>query len=281
LRLDSRADYLQSASRGIAETVEKANELYKNVKQTSDATIDSRLLVSAADLSYKKTTQLALGDASAGIDVDEFVSKCITFMKQGPTGDEPDGATQPQRTRRRIQNDEVDEGDDGDALNWDWLGRQACFPHNMRPPVSGFLLGPLSVQKKVRQQTQRKAREARRNPADAVRPEEIQAKDLEKESTNLTTLCEDIYRLLAQIQSKGNQDAEAELEERVEMDDNEVQDMLARHNMADTGGVPLFKFCVSPKSFGQTVENLFYVSFLIKEGRVGLEVDSRGIPSLS
>jgi hypothetical protein len=37
---------------------------------------------------------------------------------------------------------------------------------------------------------------------------------------------------------------------------------------------------VNPKLFGQIVENLFYVSFLMKDGLVGIEFDSDGIPSL-
>jgi hypothetical protein len=48
----------------------------------------------------------------------------------------------------------------------------------------------------------------------------------------------------------------------------------------DNEGASLFHFTVNPKSFGQTVENQFYLSFLTKDGLVGIEFDSDGIPSL-
>lgn len=59
---DSHAEYLQTGNDGLRRTVEDANRLFSQVKQTSDATIDSRLLVNAADLSHRKTAQLTLGD---------------------------------------------------------------------------------------------------------------------------------------------------------------------------------------------------------------------------
>lgn len=264
---DSRADYLQPGSAGLYETLERANEYYKSVKQTSDATIDSRLLVSVADLSVKRTTQFALGDASVGVDVDEFVSKCISFMRRGPRVETQD-----------VRNADEDE-DEGDALNWDWLGRQTCFPNNRRPALSGFLLGPLSVQKRVRQQTQRRARQQRANPADAVRPEELRAEDIEKEeSTTLTTICSNIRSMLVAHQKRAPELVSAEVTD--DMEDQAVAKVMAKHGIADDTGVPLFRFCVNPKSFGQTVENFFYVSFLIRESRAAVEFDSQGFPTL-
>ena len=56
--------------------------------------------------------------------------------------------------------------------------------------------------------------------------------------------------------------------------------MQEKNGILDIGGVSLFHFTVNPKSFGQTVENLFYVPFLMKDGLVGIEFDSDGIPSL-
>jgi len=60
----------------------------------------------------------------------------------------------------------------------------------------------------------------------------------------------------------------------------QLRKIMAKHNMADNGGVPLFNFCINPKSFGQTVENFFYISFLIKEGKVGLDFDEDEWPTL-
>ncbi|KAE8386339.1 Nse4 C-terminal-domain-containing protein [Aspergillus alliaceus] len=282
---DSRSEFMQAGNHGIRDTIKKANEYFQDVKQTSDATIDSRLLVTAADLSYKKTAHLVLGDGSAGIDVDEFVSKCISFMRSAP-GDSQNimPSTQRRRTQApgRSQADPNDSDEDqGDALNWDWLGRSACFRHNSRPSISGFLLGPLSVQKRTRQITQRRATE-RRDPSQAVRPQELQEEDLDRQETsNLTAMCTSINKLLAKIQNAGQDNVDRVLLQLDEEPTEEmVQEVMAKYHVADDGGVPLFQFCINPRSFGQSVENLFYVSFLVRDGTVGIQVDSRELPTL-
>jgi len=43
--------------------------------------------------------------------------------------------------------------------------------------------------------------------------------------------------------------------------------------------VNFFKFVIDPESFGATIENLFHVSFLVKEGKVNISVDEGlGLP---
>ncbi|KAL4913954.1 Nse4 C-terminal-domain-containing protein [Aspergillus aurantiobrunneus] len=279
---DSRNEYLQAGNTGIKDTILKANEYFRDVKQTSDATIDSRLLVNAADLSYKKTATLVLGDSGAGIDVDEFVSKCISFMRAGPEYPNASiSSTQRRRAPRRTQAD-IDNSDeeDGDGMNWDWLGRAACFRHSARPAVSGFLLGPLSVQKRTRQIAQRRARE-RIDPSQAVRPQELREEDLDKQETsNLTAMCTSINKLLGKTQDRAESAVNEALERLGEPTEDQIQAVMAKHHIADDAGVPLFQFCINPKSFGQSVENLFYLSFLVRDGTVGISADSRGLPTL-
>ena len=43
--------------------------------------------------------------------------------------------------------------------------------------------------------------------------------------------------------------------------------------------VNFFRFVIDPESFGATIENLFHVSFLVKEGKVNISVDEGlGLP---
>jgi hypothetical protein len=37
--------------------------------------------------------------------------------------------------------------------------------------------------------------------------------------------------------------------------------------------VPLLKFIINPASFGQSVENMFYLSFLIRNGLANMEIE--------
>lgn len=286
---DNTSELLQPKNKGLIQVLETQDGLMKSVKQTSDATIDSRLLVTVADLSYKKINELTLGDSSTGVDVDEFVSKCIIFMKKGAEAErereardidpsQPPSSTQTQRRRRRQTQAEEDE--EGDAMDWDYLGRNAAFLANSRPCLSGFLLGPLSVQKKLRQPTQRRAREAKADQTQALRPVMLEDEDLQdKEDKPLAAQCTAIRKLLDKTARKGMDAWNEEYQD--DMTDEEAQNLMRKHHITDIeGGVPLFDFVVNPKSFGQTVENLFYVSFLIKEGTAGLEFDSRGMPVL-
>ncbi|OKL64705.1 hypothetical protein UA08_00657 [Talaromyces atroroseus] len=279
---DYRNEYLQAGNKGIINTIQKANELFTRVKQTSDATVDSQLLVNAADLSYKKSAQLALGGATTGIDVDEFVSKCMSFMSRGPVND---SSTIPSSTQRRAQNrnngNESDGDDVDDTLNWDWLGRAACFPHNARPSLSGFLLGPLSIEKRTRQLTQHRAAN-RIDTSRVIQPQDLREEDLDtQETSNLTAMCSSINKLLRDKQEESMAAVNNELSTSAEdPPQEEIQRVMDKHSIADDGGIPLFRFCINPRSFGQSVENLFYISFLIRDGNIGVSQDSRGLPTL-
>ena len=279
--LDNRDELVQNDSKGLLDALRKANHLYTGVRQTSDATIDSRLLVTIGDYVSKRAELLAYGDGALGVDVEDFVTKCITFMKHGgPLNTDDEAAPAPQGRSNRGGDEASDEEDeDGDALDWEVLGRRACFPHNLRPPVTSFLLGPLAVQKRVRAPIQRRARQTKKNEGPETQPEVLQKADLQQqENTSLVILCRKIRDVLIKHLGRGY-----ELEEKVsngEISEEEAPEVMKQLRLADNGDVPLFDFVINPHSFGQTVENIFYVSFLIREGSVRVDEDSNGLPTL-
>lgn len=272
------SEWLRADSTGLHDAIARTNSLFGRVKQTSDAVIDSNFLARAAELADRKTKQAALGDGSQGVDVDEFVNKCKIFMRRGDDAEEQMSHRTATQRRRRAGADASDDEDEfrssGDAYNWAWLGSRACFPVIRRPCVPGFLLGPLSVQKRARAAVQRRARQQRVDPEQAVRPRELAVTDLrEQEDAGVTQMCKKINATLMRLLH------ECDLAE-AEGDEDEVNAVVEKNAILDNGGVSLFHFAMNPKSFGQTVENLFYVSFLIKDGLVGVNFDSNGMPSL-
>lgn len=291
---DSRAEWMQPGSKGLLEAIERSDNLFQSVKQTSTAVVDSSFLVQAGDLVFKKSKQSNLGGNAQGIDVDEFVGRCLTFMRGGTdasnSSPQIQGRSSTQRRREHAgdlesDEDDVDGDETGDAKNWAYLGSQACFPANRRPPVSGFLLGPLSLQKRVRPQRARREKLGRTQPVETVRPQEIDAADIGRaENNTVTAMCKSVHALLGKVMrtsmDKANREAAAESETGRNLSEDDVADILDRNNLSDNEGISFFKFAINPHSFGQTVENLFHLSFLLRDDMLGIDVDSMGMPTL-
>jgi hypothetical protein len=283
-------EFMQADPTALLDYLNQSDRIIKTVKQTTEAAIDSRGLVIAADLSVRRVQRLTSGNVGNAIDVDEFVSKCITYMLQGRGIDDDEAVelSSTQRLRRRPNrgavgsDDEGDEvGDQGDMLNWAHLGRFACIPAVRRPALPGFLLGPLSIEKKARKMTKRSA-PFRVNNLQEVRPEELRAEDLKKSDKNdLPSICNKIYKTLERTQKEAQDAVEREWESiGGDPTDEEERVLMDHHALRADGGLDLLRFVVNPHSFGQTVENMFYVSFLIREGRIKLDFDRTGLPSI-
>jgi hypothetical protein len=245
-------------------------------------------LVNTADLSYRRTLALISGDTSQGIDIEEFLSKCKAYMRRGDLEDGPQPSqarNSTQRRRRRNDHDE-DADEDDDMCNWEYLGRNACLPSISRPSVPGFLLGPLSLEKRARRVVVRKAA-FRPNNLQETQPEVLKADDIERvENENLTTLCTQILTRFHKVQNDIC-DAASKAQDDIiaangrELTVKEEIDLRDRFKLSENGAVDFYYFVINPQSFGQTVENIFYVSFLIREGKFKIEVASNGLPHLS
>lgn len=271
---DYRTEYLAVGHHGLRDTLMRANEYSNQVKQTADATIDARLLVNAADLSYKKTVALTSGDNAQGVDLEVFISKCRAFMRAAPE----DEAAAPSNTQRRRGEEEEE---DGDMLNWAYLGRHACMQNISRPAVPGFLLGPLSVEKRAKRTVVRKAA-LKITAMQESRPEVIESRNIEKsENANLSYLCKQILARLEEVKELCQDAAQREFDRNDDMSAEELQALYDRNAVDENGGLEFFRFVINPWSFGQSVENMFYVSFLIRDGKAGITTDHRGLPYLS
>jgi hypothetical protein len=279
--VDENKDEMVKPNNLLLDALRKQDSIFGKVRQTADAALDSRFLVNASELAGKKLNSSLQGNAGVGIDLDQFVSKCIFFMKSGGhIADQEDAPAVPVP-----EEDDEDAGDEG--LNWALLGRQACFPCNKRPPTMSFLLGPLSVQKRVRA-TQRKARSQRQPVGPATRPQEIKEGDIQQTDTsNLSNLVKSIHsRLRAHIESVDEKvsDELSEIpEDEVQTEDIAAASRRYRAAVAPTQelAVSLLDFAINPHDFGQTVENLFYISFLVREGNAKILKDEDGLPLLS
>jgi hypothetical protein len=264
--------------------VKKANDIFEGVKQTNDATLDSRLLVSVSDVAVRKANLLVLGDTSTGVDVDEFLSKCIRYMRNGGPieGSQDQGPARRWRIHNRQDSDDESEDDlIGEPLDWEMLGRHACVPYNLRPPVPSFLLGPLSVQKKQRTQTQRRARQTKETGREA-RPENLTSNDLNLSNENdLKAVCGQLHAdLLKHCERADTALSRAGITDLEQLKSDKGRSVLRKNRIAATGGPNLLEYALDPYDFGQTVENLFRISFLIKEGTCGVQSDDDGLPTL-
>jgi hypothetical protein len=286
--IDNRDEFVKPGNDGILHSVQDLGRSLGKVKQTSDAVMEAKALVYASELATKRLDNSLYGNTDVGLDVDQFVSKCIFFMKNGGnTTDENAGSATQARNRRQAATQAEDDDDDddaGDGLDWAILGREACFPCNRRPAVSSFLLGPLSVQKRARAVTARRGKSQRQPTGPGTRPQELTQADLQQsENSNLTHVVKGIRSRLQQHIETASQELESQLDESAT--ELEVDLACREQRVYQTPGeneaaVSLFDFVVNPKSFGQTVENIFYTSFLIKEGNLRVLHSDEGLPLL-
>ncbi|KAG0172906.1 nuclear protein [Apophysomyces sp. BC1015] len=194
------------------------------VRNTQEATLDSKLLVLSADLGTQKARNLRLDNQL--FNADEFVSKIITYGRSSHVAE---------RERNHRSNEEPD-------LDWKKIGLRA-MSFSRKAHSMDFMLGPLSVEKKQRKVT----RQARlvKNKEDLVQPTKLQESDMQQQENETSNNVNRIYRILDEL-----------------------------------GSVNYFEFITNPDSFSQTAENMFYVSFLIRNAVAEID-DSSGQPILS
>ncbi|CAL1702397.1 unnamed protein product [Somion occarium] len=224
----------------LVQTVQKADVLFERVKGTAEATLDSTVLLQASSLGVQRARAMKSG--SGAFDIDDFITKLVIFMGGRKTVDLADNDGDS-------YNDDAE--DDGAPLDWEKVGRKVLAKSH-RVPVMDFMLGPLSIEQKKRNTVKRAKLE--KNKADEKKPQEITEDDITRSENETTKNVIVLEKLLEEILNESNPDED------------------------DAGKINLFKFIVNPNDFGQSVENLFYLSFLIRDGKVAMETNEKGEP---
>lgn len=127
--------------------------------------------------------------------------------------------------------------DDPDAFDWQQMGSDVRHMFHSAPGV-GCMLGPLDSRPKERKVAQRRA--PKQPVGAAVNPDELERiEDSEKQETDRNM--EEMWRVMK----------------------------------AAGGKVPMAELVCNPRSFSQTVENLFTLSFLVRDSRVRYDMDEQ------
>jgi hypothetical protein len=247
-----QADLVKPEDTQLSTLVNDANTLFQQVSSTPMATWDSRFMARSADISAERLGHLA----SSGRDftADDFVAalrrKLLRLNPQlaaTQTITSLHGASSyGDRNEDYAAVDEEDPDADEDCLvaAWRQLGRAAVRDCWIGVQVPDFMLGPISVPpvERTRRTLQPRSR-MDSNEADASS-----------------------HPIVVAAGDQGNTEA-----------DSATRSVIAVFRcLQKVSPVQFYRFIIDPTSFSRTVENLFYVSFLIRDNRVALETNAEG-----
>ncbi|KAI0056385.1 hypothetical protein BV25DRAFT_1814097, partial [Artomyces pyxidatus] len=148
-----------------------------DVSAPQQATLDSAFLLTASNVSAARARSMKT--AGGGFDVDDFISKLITYMGG-------------RRGELLHQGSDTEDEDEDTGLDWEKIGRKA-MANSRRVPTTDFMLGPMSIEHKKRNVGKRAKLE--KNKADERKPQELREDDIvrsENEPTKRVLTIKDI-----------------------------------------------------------------------------------------
>jgi len=230
----------------VEEARDRNNEIFKNVRYIRESVLDAENLEEIAQKASNRVDQLV---QAPRYDADRVVSKLVEQCRVTKGGNS--------------------------YFDWSGLGIQAGVCFNAVPSQVSFLNGPLvdgNEEIQVKQRAKRVRNTQTESDAEEERPEDVKGHTARGEDQ------------LSAIQ-KNMADVKHALEVKVDRNYNSKKRQLGRKyggvdsipermkkKLKKHNDVCAIELLFNPKSFTQTVENMYHYSFLVKEGNGSLQV---------
>jgi hypothetical protein len=171
--------------------------------------------------------------------------------------------------RTKLSTEDVGSGSTGRHFDWKVLGIECGVCFNAPPMGVRFLAGSIDVEgeKVVRKKAKRQRQ--KNDDAEEIRPE-VLSKETNKKDADALSATEKMIRKLDKVLAKRCQEELQKKYEEHPGNDEALVKKLEKHGR-EVDGV---RFLVNPRSFTQTVENIFNYSFLVKKGTAAIGVRS-------
>ncbi|KAK1923847.1 Nse4 C-terminal-domain-containing protein [Papiliotrema laurentii] len=241
---DLKANLPNTTVNDLTRKIQEGSKLFEDVRDTALASLDARLMMTTSEAALGIARKMKLEDNA--FNVDEFLIRTKALL----------GLDRAEREDQDSEVDQLDDGDDRGATgrggarkgplgDWEaigWMAAKWC----RRAPGVEFMYGPIDTAVKRRNQTQR---QRRTQVAPETRPQEIQTQSATQEADTMKDTMANVRRV-AKILQKADPDGR---------------------------GINFFQLIINPDDFGQSVENCFYVSFLIHQGNAGIVLQPDGM----
>ena len=176
-------------------------------------------------------------------------------------------------------------------FNWHGLGFQVGVCFNALPCHVRFLHGPIDAEYTPKERKKTERRQKTPEAAESDNEEEEQPEDVDQngkkkqsDGNELSAVEQHIsvikqtLRKRSAVKNAAAMEKSEEYESKLsqQIDDESLVQKKTKKFVTENSSVNAVNMLFNPKSFTQTVENMFHFSFLVKEGKASIKARSAG-----